>query len=178
MNSDELDGISQRVIGCAFAVSNAIGGGIPRKVYKNALPHELLKAGSLAARQHAVVVVYNGVTVGNYTVDLLVEQSVMVELKAVASLSANHRTKGLNYLAATALPLCPLINFGRPRIEIKRLVRRCCRQLCRTRTAELARPFTSRANHSARKFCGSDCDSSITWVEKVVLTQISRYEHR
>ncbi len=61
--------------------------------------------------------------VGNYAVDLFVEHLVMVELKAVAALDASHRAQCLNYLAATGLPLCLLINFGRPRIEIKRLVR-------------------------------------------------------
>jgi GxxExxY protein len=123
MNSAELNRISERVIGCAFVVSNTLGVGFLEKVYENALAHELRKAGVQVAQQHPVVVTYDGAAVGNYTVDLFVEQPVMVELKAVASLDASHRAQGLNYLAATGLPLCLLINFGRPRIEMKRLVR-------------------------------------------------------
>jgi len=99
-----------------------LGVGFLKKVYEDALAHELRKSGILVAQQHPVTVIYDGVVVGNY-IDLFVEQSVMVELKAVTSLDASHRAQGLNYLSATGLPLCLLINFGRPRIEIKRLVR-------------------------------------------------------
>lgn len=120
---DDLNRISERVIGCAFVVSNALGAGFLERVYENALAHELRKSGLLVAQQHPVAVTYDGVVVGNYTVDLFVEGAVMVELKAVASLDASHRAQGLNYLSATGLPLCLPINFGRPRIEIKRLVR-------------------------------------------------------
>lgn len=123
MSFDELDRISERVIGCAFAVSNTLGVGFLEKVYENALAHELRKSGLMIAQQHPVTVIYDEVAVGNYTVDLLVEQSVMVELKAVASLDISHRAQCLNYLAATGVQLCLLLNFGRPRIEIKRFVR-------------------------------------------------------
>lgn len=122
MKADELNWISERVIGCAFAVCNALGVGFLEKVYENALAHELRKSGALVAQQHPVTVVYDGVIVGTYAVDLFVEESVLVELKAVTSLDASHRAQCLNYLAATGLPLCLLINFGRPRIEIKRFV--------------------------------------------------------
>jgi GxxExxY protein len=123
MDGNEFNWISERVIGCAFPVANTLGTGFLEKVYENALAHELRKSGLMVAQQHPVTVKYDGVVVGNYTVDLFVEGSVMVKLKAVASLDASHRAQGLNYLSATGLPLCLLINFGRPRIEIKRLVR-------------------------------------------------------
>jgi GxxExxY protein len=123
MNADELNGISQRIIGCAFVVSNTLGAGFLEKVYENALALDLRSAGLVIAQQYSVAVTYRDVIVGNYTVDLLVEHLVMVELKAVSALDASHRAQCLNYLAATGLPLCLLINFGRPRIEIKRLAR-------------------------------------------------------
>ncbi len=123
MRPNELNGISECIIGCAFAVANTLGVGFLEKVYENALAYKLRRAGLLVAQQHPVTVIFEEVIVGNYAVDLFVEQSVMVELKAVAVLDASHRAQCLNYLAATGLPLCLLINFGRPRIEIKRLVR-------------------------------------------------------
>jgi GxxExxY protein len=123
MDSDEFNRISERVIGCAFAVSNTLGVGFLEKVYENALAHELRKCGMLVAQQHPVTVIYQEVVVGNYTVDLFVERSVMVELKAVASLDISHRAQCLNHLAATGVRLCLLLNFGRSRIEIKRFVR-------------------------------------------------------
>jgi GxxExxY protein len=123
MSGDEFNRTTERVIGCAFIIANTLGTGFLEKVYENALAHELRKSGLLVAQQHPVTVKYDGVVVGHYTADLFVESSVLVELKVVASLDASHRAQGLNYLAATGLPLCLLINFGRPRIEIARLVR-------------------------------------------------------
>ena len=74
------------------------------------------------AQQHNVSVHYDGVVVGAYTADLLVENAVLVELKAVNALDAIHRAQCMNYLKATGLWLCLLLNFGNPRLEIKRLV--------------------------------------------------------
>ena len=73
-------------------------------------------------QQYGVVVRYDGVIVGDYSADLLVERSVLVELKAVRTLDAVHSAQCLNYLKATGLQLCLLINFGNLRLEIKRLV--------------------------------------------------------
>jgi PD-(D/E)XK nuclease superfamily len=72
MNADELNRISERIIGCAFAVANTLGVGFLEKVYENALAHELRKSGLVIAQQHPVTVIYDGVSVGNYTVDLFV----------------------------------------------------------------------------------------------------------
>ena len=119
----ELNRISKKIIGCVYEVGKILKYGYLEKVYENALAHELHKSGLMVAQQHPVTVKYDGVVVGHYTADLFVESSVLVELKVVASLDASHRAQGLNYLAATGLPLCLLINFGRPRIEIARLVR-------------------------------------------------------
>jgi GxxExxY protein len=73
-------------------------------------------------QQHNVAVHYDGVVVGAYAADMLVENAVLVELKAVSALDAVHRAQCINYLKATRLRLCLLINFGNPRLEIKRLV--------------------------------------------------------
>lgn len=114
--------MTKRVIGCAFAVSNVLGGGFLEKVYENALAHELRKAGLSVEQQHRVPVCYDGVVVGDYVADLLVENEVLVELKSVKSVDENHMAQARNYVKATGLPICLLINFGTPKIEVKRVV--------------------------------------------------------
>jgi GxxExxY protein len=114
--------VSEKIIGCAFIVLNTLGVGFLEKVYENALVHELRKAGLMVEQQHNVAVHYDGVVVGAYTTDLLVENAVLVELKSVNVLDAIHRAQCMNYLKATGLGLCLLLNFGHPRLEIKRLV--------------------------------------------------------
>ena len=124
MNTDEMKfgRLSEQIIGFAITVANTLGSGFVEKVYENALAHDLRKSGLLVEQQYGVVVRYDGVIVGDYSADLLVERSVLVELKAVRTLDAVHSAQGLNYLKATGLQLCLLINFGNPRLEIKRLV--------------------------------------------------------
>jgi GxxExxY protein len=124
MQTDKTDFrfLSEVIIGSAFAVVNTLGVGFLEKVYENALAHELRKGGLTVFQQHAVAVHYDGVVVGTYTADLLVEDAVLVELKAVKALDAIHSAQCLNYLKATGLRLCLLLNFGSPRMEIKRLV--------------------------------------------------------
>jgi GxxExxY protein len=114
--------VSERIIGCAFRVSNALRIGFLEKIYENALTHELRKAGLAVEQQFGIVVHYDGVVVGQYAVDLPVEGSVMVELKAVRALDGAHDAQCINYLTATGLPLCLLLNFGKPRVEIRRFI--------------------------------------------------------
>jgi GxxExxY protein len=73
-------------------------------------------------QQYGMVVRYDGIDVGEYAVDLLVEGAVLVELKAVRALDDIHRAQCLNYLKANGLHLCLLINFGKTRLEVKRIV--------------------------------------------------------
>jgi GxxExxY protein len=125
MNTDNTDGtvpdcLTQRIIGCAITVSNGLGAGFVEKAYENALAHELRKAGLAVAQQRGVIVAYDGVVVGAYAVDLLVEDRVIVELKAVRALDTVHQAQCIDYLRATGLPICLLLNFGRPRLEVKR----------------------------------------------------------
>jgi GxxExxY protein len=112
------------VIGCAFTVLNTLGVGFLEKVYANALAHELRKMGLAVAKQRGVTVLYDGAVVGEYFVDLLVAESLLVELKVVKALDAAHRARCVNYLKATGLPLCLLLNLGKPRLEIKRVAHR------------------------------------------------------
>jgi len=126
MNTDghksEIDKVTEKVIGCAFTVGNKLGCGFLEKVYENALCVELRKAGIKVGQQHAMKIRYDGVIVGEYAADLLVEDLVLVELKAVKLLDEVHSAQCLNYLRASGITLCLLINFGRPRVEIKRII--------------------------------------------------------
>jgi GxxExxY protein len=117
-----LNDLSGRVIGCAFTVLNTLGAGFLEKVYENALAQELREAGLTVERQRSIKVHYHGVVVGEYSTDLLVEGVLLVELKTVRALDDVHRMQCTNYLKATGLPLCLLLNFGKPRLEIKRVV--------------------------------------------------------
>jgi GxxExxY protein len=115
-----LNEITQQIIGAAFKVSNALGCGFLEKVYENALAHELRKSGLRVAQQHPVPVYYDGVQVGDFFADLLVEDEVLVELKAARAFDPAHEAQCLNYLTATGKVICLLLNFGKPRVEVKR----------------------------------------------------------
>jgi GxxExxY protein len=119
---DRLNEITQRIIGCAYAVSNGLGAGFLEKVYENALAHELRKAGLRSEQQKPIKVQYDGTVVGDYLADIVVEDSVIIELKAVKAFDDVHFAQCINYLKATGVKICLMINFGQPRIDIKRFV--------------------------------------------------------
>jgi GxxExxY protein len=121
---EKLDGINQiteKIIGCSYAVSNTLGCGFLEKVYENALAHELRKAQFKVLQQHEIEVYYDGIIVGKYIADLFIEDCVIVEVKAISNLDESQKAQCLNYLKATKLKIGLLINFGKPRIEIKRV---------------------------------------------------------
>lgn len=117
------DPLTSRIIGCAYRVANELGSGFLEKVYENALAHELRKAGLNFVQQHHNQVHYDGVVVGDYVADLLVEGQILIELKACKDLDDIHLAQCLNYLKATGLKVCLLMNFGRPKVQIRRLMR-------------------------------------------------------
>jgi len=119
---EELNRMTEQVIGGAFTVSNELGSGFLEKVYENAMAHELSKAGIRVEQQYPIQVYYDGIVVGNYVADLLVEDCVLVELKTIKALGNVEMAQCLNYLKATDLRVCLLLNFGRPRVEVKRIV--------------------------------------------------------
>ena len=123
MDTDEhgLNSITEKVIGCAYRVANGLGCGFLERPYENAMAHELRKLGLSFQQQAPLVIRYDGVVVGDYIADLVVEGCVLVELKAAKGLDDVHTAQCLNYLKATGLKVCLLINFGTPRIQIKRL---------------------------------------------------------
>jgi GxxExxY protein len=126
MNADtrreNLDQTTEKIIGCCYAVISTLGSGFLEKVYENALAHEISKLGLKAVQQYPVKVIYDGVEVGDYIADILVDDHIIVELKAVRALDNIHRAQCLNYLKATGYSVCLLINFGTPKLEVRRIV--------------------------------------------------------
>ncbi len=114
--------LSQRVIGCAFEVSNTLGAGFLESVYEKALCVELAKKGIAFDSQKPVVVKYKDVLVGDYITDIIVEDSLLLELKAVSVMPAVYKAQLMNYLKATGLSFGLLLNFGTPKLGIKRMV--------------------------------------------------------
>jgi GxxExxY protein len=123
MNTDDgrLNSVTRTVIGCAYRVANTLGCGFLEKVYENALSYEIRKAGLLAQQQCQIEVLYEGNIVGEYVADLLVEKCVLVELKAARALEKAHLAQCLNYLRGANLKVCLLINFGTPKVQVKRI---------------------------------------------------------
>lgn len=118
----ETNQITEAVIGAAYKVSNTLGSGFLEKVYENALAIEIRKNGLSAAQQHPINVKYENAIVGEFIADLLVQAEILVELKTVKAPDEIHLAQCLNYLKATGLRVCLLINFGNPKIEIKRVI--------------------------------------------------------
>ncbi len=124
IHADErrLNEITERIIGCAYDVANGLGAGFLEKVYENALKLDLQKLGLNVKQQHPLYVRYKGDIVGDYCADLLVEDCVIIELKVAKALDEIHQAQCINYLKATGYKVCLLINFGKHRIDIKRIV--------------------------------------------------------
>jgi GxxExxY protein len=118
------DPLTQKIIGCAMEVHNVLGNGFQEVVYQRALAVELAEQAIYFIREQEMPLFYKGHDVGTRRVDFLVENKVMVELKSVIKLEDVHLAQGLNYLTAYKLEIGLLINFGAPKLEIKRLFRK------------------------------------------------------
>jgi GxxExxY protein len=114
--------LSERVIGACMEVSNTLGAGFLESVYHRALIQELSSSGIQARSQCALQVLYKGAPVGDFIADLIVEDRLVLELKALPSLTSTHEAQLLNYLRCTGLRVGLLVNFGTPKIHWKRLV--------------------------------------------------------
>ena len=111
------------VIGAAMRVHSTLGPGFLESVYQNALIWELQKGGIKADAQRPISVHYDGQIVGAFTADLLISDSLIVELKAIQSLAKAHEVQLVNYLVATGIDEGLLLNFGAGRMEFKKKFR-------------------------------------------------------
>ena len=119
--SDNLNELTEKIIGAALRVRKELGLGFAEKVYENAMVFELSDGGLFVEQQKPLQVTYRGMVVGEYVTDLLVDQKVIIEFKAARAIDPAHVAQCLNYLKATRLPVCLLMNFG-DKFEFKRLV--------------------------------------------------------
>lgn len=117
MHLDELTG---QVIGACFEVSNELGIGFVESVYEKALLVALAQRGVEARSQVPVKVMFRSQQVGEFYPDILVEEKLIVELKAVKTLVAEHFAQVLNYLRATGKEVGLLVNFGQQKLEYRR----------------------------------------------------------
>ena len=119
----EVEELIKRILDCAYTVRQHLAQGFEEKVYKNALVIELRDNGIEVKTEVPCVVYYKERIVGQYRVDLLVEDSVIVELKACNTLNLAHEVQLVNYLTAMRIDNGLLINYGGERIECKRKYR-------------------------------------------------------
>jgi len=114
--------ITRKIIGSAFAVYKEFGYGFLEKVYENALLIELADRNLKAESQKPVAVAYKGTVVGNYLADIVVEDKVLVELKAEKVYNPKHEAQLIHYLKATNIKVGLLINFGESTCKPKRII--------------------------------------------------------
>lgn len=117
-----IDDITYRINGAIFEVNRELGAGFLEKVYENALMVELVDRKVKAESQVPIKVKYKGVEIGEYFADIVVENQVILELKAIDSLQKIHEAQLLNYLKATGYKIGLLVNFTHPKAEIKRFI--------------------------------------------------------
>jgi len=114
--------LSYKIVGLAIDVRKELGYGFLEKVYENCLMILLRENGIGAEQQVPVKVYFHGQVVGDYIADILVENEIILELKSQDHIADAHKAQTLNYLKATKLKLAILLNFGKDRLEAKRLV--------------------------------------------------------
>ena len=114
--------LSEKIIGCSVQVHRVLGPGFLEKVYEKALAIELPKADINFERQKLVVVRYEEKPVGEHRLDFLIESRVVLELKACKDIEDIHLATARSYLKATGCHLALVINFARPKVEIRRSV--------------------------------------------------------
>ena len=115
--------LTEKIIGCAYQVYNKMGFGFLEHVYEKCLMIELKSAGLKAETQRSITVYYDNEIVGEFVADIIVEDTIILELKSVRRVVKAHEVQLVNYLTATRIDVGLIINFGERNVEIKRKVR-------------------------------------------------------
>lgn len=115
--------LSYKIIGCAMEVHRVLGPGFLEAVYLSGLAQELTLLGIPFELQKHLPVYYKGKLIGEYIADIVVDNKIILELKAVSRLNSSHTAQALNYLTATGLQLAIIINFGSGSLQSQRVVR-------------------------------------------------------
>jgi GxxExxY protein len=116
----EYENLTHEIIGCAYRVFNTLGFGFLESVYQKAMIIELNKAGLNSEEEKSLKVYYDNLVVGNFSIDLYVEGTVVVELKSVQSLLIEHEVQLVNYLKGLKRDIGLLINFSPSGVDVKR----------------------------------------------------------
>jgi GxxExxY protein len=112
--------LTEKVIGCAMKVHTKLGPGFLESVYQNALRYELTKTNLSVAVQRPIPVLYDGIAVGDFVADMVVNEILIIEIKAAAALAPAHEVQLVNYLSATNIEIGLLLNFGAASLQFKR----------------------------------------------------------
>ena len=126
----EHSDLTKTIIGCVYNVYNTLGAGFLESVYHQSLLIELRESGLTAQSQLPLDVFYRGDLVGAFFADIVVEDLIILELKAVDQLAKVHEVQLVNYLVATGKPVGLLINFGPSEVEVRRKVRNLQQTSC------------------------------------------------
>ena len=124
MESDQHHALTEKIIGLAMKVHRRLGPGFLESVYLNALTHELRRGGFSAETSQRITVRYENVIVGEFVADLLVNDAVLCELKAISALSKADEVQLVNYITATKRDFGLLLNFGAQSLQFMRKYRR------------------------------------------------------
>jgi GxxExxY protein len=123
MEAEKLEykhsGLTEVIIGCFYTVYNSVDFGFNEKAYENALAAELLKRGLAVEQQKEVEIGYNGTSIGSFVPDIVVDDTVILELKTTDNIQRSHEKQLLNYLKVTQYEVGLLLNFG-PKPQIVR----------------------------------------------------------
>ncbi len=126
MSTNEKDilykDLSYKIVGLAIEIHNKLGYGFLEKVYENALMLLFRREDIIAKQQTPISVYFEREIVGEYFSDILVENKIILELKAIEKITDVHKAQTLNYLKATGLRLAIILNFGKKKLEYKRIV--------------------------------------------------------
>ena len=122
------EALTHKIIACAYKVYNTLGFGFLESVYQKAMVIEANKNHLMVEAEKPLKVYYEGVVVGDFFVDLLVEKEIIVELKSVEGLNKAHEVQLVNYLNSLETEIGLLINFGPEGVDVKRKYRNYVRQ--------------------------------------------------
>lgn len=119
----EYKELTEKIIGCTYRVYNKMGFGFLESVYEKCLLIELHKAGLKSESQKAITVYCDSEVVGEFVADIIVEDTIILELKSVKQIVQAHEIQLANYLVATGKPIGLLLNFGEQKVDVKRKVK-------------------------------------------------------
>ncbi len=114
--------LSYKIVEACYEVHNVLGPGFTENIYDEAMSRELARRGVSLERQKSIVVIYKGDKIGEYRLDAVADDKVILEYKAVSELNSVYESQVLSYLKASGLKLGLLINFGGKKVEVRRIV--------------------------------------------------------